>query len=194
MSYPQPAPSSGSAIGRYVAGGLITLMLAADAVGGYVATQTIFKPATFTLTDSFAGYERVDVSQNRDLERYGATWAAEDDEKPTVSGMYRMSRGDAPFLVHLAGRPGFLWDPEARVHEGFAGWKPEITFTESLESQDGSNDFFMLCATGKAGAETTSVVFCAFADHGGYMVGVFNEVDLATALVSFQEIRDAVAA
>ena len=88
--------------------------------------------------------------------------------------MYRMSRAEAPFLVHLAGRPGYLWNPEARVQEGFEGWKYEITFTDSLESREDDRDFFLLCAAGKAGTTVVPQIFCAWADNGGYMIGVLT--------------------
>ncbi|MBB5870723.1 hypothetical protein F4553_004102 [Allocatelliglobosispora scoriae] len=198
MSYPNPpahrAPGPRHT-GRYVAGGLAVAVLAMGGVGAYVAQKTYFRPATFTMNDTFAGYERVELSQSPDLERYVATWAAAaaEDDKPTVSGMYRLSRGDTAFLVHLAARPGFVGSPAERVNEGFDGWRATMTFTESIESRDGKRSPFLLCATGKEGkAIVVPAVFCAYADNGGYLVGVFDKIDLSTAVVAFQEIRDSI--
>jgi hypothetical protein len=181
--------------GRYVAGGIAVAVLAMGGVGALIAKKTYFRPATYTMNNTFAGYERVELSQSPELERYVATWtaAAEEDDRPNVSGMYRLSRGSTAFLVHLAARPGFVSNPAERVNEGFDGWRATMTFTESIESRDGKRSPFLLCATGKEGKTTVvPAVFCAYADHGGYLVAVFDKIDLSVAAVAFQEIRDSI--
>jgi hypothetical protein len=193
VSHPNSeAATTSNPIGRIVAFAVALVIVAGLIVAGVIARNTYFRPADLALEDSFAGYERVDVSENTELERYGSIWRATEDDKPDLKNMYAKSGLDIGGLVYLAGRSKFILDPAALVNEGFDDWKDEITFTDSVESY-GDRSLFVRCAIGtpsvKRDQSRVPAVFCAWADQGGYMVGIFDMVDLTAATAAFADIR-----
>jgi hypothetical protein len=158
---------------------------------GAVLAAPILKeyPATVAVPADLAGMEK---QQNADADRLGASMSAELKKTAkadsAVAGLYSAS-GDPQHPVLVLGASGLLLSPSNEVDKAFKGMNTAGLWVSNVAPYDaGSLGGIVKCGTGKVPG--TSLVVCAWADHGSLGMAIFYNRPIADSAGLFQKVRE----
>jgi hypothetical protein len=133
-----------------------------------------------TLRDDQASKKAADELKR---ELRGDNWLAEE----TFAAIYTDPRDKR---VTVFGATGFRWSPEGNLDDEFTRLRSEYNIRDDAPIDTGVRGYHQRCGTGRNG--DTSVVVCAWADHGSLGVIVFTRLSRQDSADRIDDIRDAI--
>jgi hypothetical protein len=159
-------------------------------VGAVIAAPILKEyPATVTVPPDLAGMTK---QQNAETDRLGQSLGEElkktANVDSAVAGLYAAA-GDAQHPVLVLGASGLLLSPTNEVDSAFKGMGTSGLPVSNVAPYDaGSLGGTIKCGTGKVPG--TSLVVCAWGDHGSLGMAIFYNRPIAESADLFLKVRE----